>query len=360
MSNNYVFCLLNCFSNYEVVASQIIQFYIENAIKALSKNPDISVPIKSYFSDTPFLLYSMNLLPGESIKLPSGFKRSKQFTDFIIILSLSCVTLARIYNSSVTVFAGQGVVVNPGFASLYTLANQLNVKTVYWTDDLRNIWGTTDDPLFIGMAPLPYKYLWTASEDSNQPPIYNTQPKGLNGPNIFPNLAQSEDLCPKVDINSFEKNWNTFIELILRSDNIQKEQNNRKMSNIIPGDGSRLGNLIAIGNAIIEYVEVTKCKLYPELGCGWNPIINTTLYLDIEKVISENLNLLYIEENNFFRYSTRISPGVPITTPNIKDKIEFNVPLFNQNGKNIAMAFANGLNNIVTNSYKYKNDMEKF
>jgi hypothetical protein len=147
---------------------------------------------------------------------------------------------------------------------MLTIANQLNKKTVYWTDDLRNIWGTTDDPLFIGMAPLPYKYLWTASENPDQPEEFKSQPKGLNGSKTFPNLAKDVNLCPTVDYNYFKSNWNSFIELIERSVCVQK-QTSGTITN------TRLNNLIQLGKKIIDYVEFQKDD---NLGLGWNPLIN--------------------------------------------------------------------------------------
>lgn len=292
-----IFCLLHCFNNYEVVAGKIIEFYIQNASKHLYNNNKLN--IRRFYDSTPFILYSWYFLPGESVPLPPQFTRTKQLTDFVIILALTAVTLARIANSDVTIFGSQGAVIDTGFATMYTLANQMNKQTVYWTNDLRNIWGTSDDPLFIGMAPLPYKYLWTSQENQTQDPKFNSQPKGLNGSLVSPNLAQSKNLCPVVDSKKFEDNWNSFIDLLKRSDSVQKQT--------IPGTmTSRTTNLVALGNAIIEYVEVTKKNnsSLSSLGSGWFPNINTTLYLDIEYVISQNLGLLYTEEQEFFRANT--------------------------------------------------------
>lgn len=298
MASN-IFCMLNCFSNYEVVASKMVEYYITNAAAALS--PGKKLNIKQYFDTTPFMLYSKYIFPLEMVNLdPKIFPRSKQLTDYVIILALTAVTLARIADSEVTVFAHQGVVLNTGFSTMYTLANVMNKKTVYWTDDLRNIWGTTDDPLFIGMAPLPYKYLWLASENPKQDPKFNTQPKGLNGSLVSPALAKNENLCPVVSEAKFKDNWNTFINLLQTATEIEKENNSVDYTT----KPTRMGNLVSLGRAIIKYVEVDKQALYPTLGSGWNPVFNTTLYLDIESVINNNLGLLYTNEQEFFKANT--------------------------------------------------------
>ena len=147
-----VFCLLNCFDNYSVVAGKIIEFYIKNAADRLA---GISVSTKTFFEDTPYVFYQLNMPSQATVLLPPGFNRTKQFTDYITMLALTAVTLAQINDCDATVWGMQGVVPSPGFATMYALANELNKITVYWTDDLRNLWGSSDNPLMIGMAPLP-------------------------------------------------------------------------------------------------------------------------------------------------------------------------------------------------------------
>ena len=48
MSNN-IFCLLNCFNNYDIVAGKIIEFYIKNAVSSLNTSGN-SIDIKTYFN----------------------------------------------------------------------------------------------------------------------------------------------------------------------------------------------------------------------------------------------------------------------------------------------------------------------
>lgn len=345
ITDKYIFCLLNCFNNYEVVAGKLVEFYISNAITGL--NPGNKSPkILNYFNSTPFILYSEVFLPGETIP-QQYFPRSKQLIDFVTLISLTAVTLARIKSSEITVFAHQGVVLNTGFATMYTIANQLNIKTAYWTDDLRNIWGTTDDPLFIGMAPLPYKYLWTSGENPAQKPEFNSQPKGLNGSLVQPNLAKTDNLCPVVSQEKFKNNWNSFIDLFNRSNSIQK-QNTGTITN------SRINNLIKLGNLMIKYVEIDKGSTqYSSLGLGWNPSINTTIYSDLEFIISQNLSLLYLEEQDFFKTNTNNTPNLMTFQRDINNskqdnsktfnkKYFPNVNEYNKNSKDVYMAMSLG------------------
>ena len=281
------FCLLNCFNNYEIVSSKIIEFYIQNATDALSSS---KVKVSQFYEVTPYIIYTWYILANAPNIETGNIKRSKQFSDFILILSLAAVTLARIANSDATVFGAQGVVTNPGFSTMYTLANQLNKVTAYWTDDLRNLWGTSDDPLFIGMAPLPYKYLWLSGNTPGLDEKFNVQPKGMNGQGVIPNLASSKNLCPTVKEGDVEGRWNTFIELLQRGESIQSQNQ--------AGVSKRTQNLITLGNAIIKYIEHDKdtAKFVPG---GWNPTKNYTLYWDMESIINQNNHLLYSQEQQF-------------------------------------------------------------
>lgn len=280
-----VFCLLNCFDNYSIVAGKLIEFYIQNAGKANGA----LLQTKTFFENTPYVFYSMYMSSGAS---PVGEARSKQFTDYITILCLTAVTAAHISNSDATVFAMQGVVPNPGFATMYAVANQLNKVTAYWTDDLRNLWGTSDNPLMIGMAPLPYKYLWSADVKADQDSSFDPQPKGLNGPGVVPTLGSSEDKCPKMSEKQVKDKWNTFISLLKTGKDVEAQN--------YGGVSQRTRNLIKLGNALIQYI------LYDKIGTkGWIPTVNTYLYWDMEYVIGQNLNLLYKEEQAFFAANTR-------------------------------------------------------
>jgi hypothetical protein len=290
--NTGIFCLLNCFDNYAIVASKLIEFYIQNAAKAIQGR---DVQTMSFFEKTPYVLYQLYMLPSAK---PLGTEKfSKQYTDFITILGLTAVTLARIYDSEAVVFAHQGVVPYPGFATMYAAANTMNKITAYWTDDLRNLWGTSDDPLMIGMAPMPYKYLWTASMKPDQTPAFNVQPKGLNGPLSSPNIGSDTNRCPVMDEDKFKGKWNSFLALLRDGQSVQR-QNTSAIN-------KRMSNLINIGMKIITYVENTKDAKY---GRGWvpgaSPQFNSTLFSDMNLVIGQNKSLLYNEEAAFIDANT--------------------------------------------------------
>jgi hypothetical protein len=309
--NNGVFCMLNCFDNYSIVAGKVIEFYIQNASKYFFN--DTPVQTMSYFEHTPYMLYSLNLLAQQS---PDN-NRSKQYTDYITILGLTSVTLARIFDSRAVVYPHQGVTPQAGFSTMYAYANVMNKLTVYWTDDLRNLWGTSDDPLMIGMAPLPYKYLWSASTRAGQDISMNQQSKGMNS-SIQPNIGSESDLCPRVNEEEFSKKWNTFFQAFSMAQKTT-DQNS-------PGMSTRMTNLVILGRKIIDYVENGKIispNYQKNWGSGgWNPAFNFTLFFDMEYIITDldNSNLLYSEEQLFInqnksKISTNTQQQIPRNHP---------------------------------------------
>ena len=57
-----VFCLLNCFDNYQVCASKIIEFYIQNAGLAFKNHTKLQT--LTFFWDTPYYLYQTYIVPS--------------------------------------------------------------------------------------------------------------------------------------------------------------------------------------------------------------------------------------------------------------------------------------------------------
>jgi hypothetical protein len=305
-----VFCLLNCFQNYDICAGKIIEFYIQNAIAAIE--PNMKVITNTYFETTPYLLYSIY---GVSNGYVPGADFSKQYQDFITILGLTAVTLARIDSSDATVWANQGVVSLPGFATMFAMANEMNKTTVLWTDDLRNLWGTTNDPLMIGMTPTPYKYLWTSESEPGIPSEFKTQTKGLNGSIVVPNLGSEKNLCPQVSLPKFMNNWNTFVGALKVSEDAKAGNKAATLSTYTQG-------LIKIGHAIIEYVQTTKqtTKAIPSdartlgemYGIGWVPSVNVTLWFDINAVIMANATNLNTSQQAFITANNaNLTPRAP-------------------------------------------------
>jgi len=296
-----VYCLLNCFNNYDICASKLIQYYIQNAVAALAPNA-VPPPIQVYFETGPYLLY-VSLLQAKV----GGLNSSKQYQDFVTILGLTAVTLARVAAASTVIFANQGVVTLPGFATMYAMANQLGKTCVMWTDDLRNLWGSSNDPLVIGMTATPYRYLWTAAQNPNQDNHLDVQKKGLNGENIVLNLGVAASTCPTLPVanrTDFENNWNTFVTGILIANEANLGNTAATLSRWTQG-------LIMLGQNIITYVEVTKpATVGPR---GWVPSANPGLWWDINFIISQNLALLNPKQQQFFSANVQLTPSA---TPN--------------------------------------------
>lgn len=301
-----VYCLLNCFNNYDICASKLIQYYIENAITALSPASSSAPPaIQTYFDTGPYLLY-VGLMQNKVL----GLNSSKQYQDFVTILGLTAVTLARIAAASTVIFANQGVVTLPGFATMYAMANQLGKTCVMWTDDLRNLWGSTNDPLVIGMTATPYRYLWTAAQNPKQDNHLNVQKKGLNGENIVLNLGVATSSCPTLPVanqTDFENNWNTFVTGLLVANAANAGNTPATLNRWTQG-------LITLGQNIINYVEVTKpSTVGPK---GWVPSGNPGLWWDINFIISQNLSLLNPSQQQFFNANVQLTPApAPSTAP---------------------------------------------
>jgi hypothetical protein len=298
-----IFGLFNCFNNYEIVASKIIEFYIKNAATYLARGQPIE--IKTYQQNTPYTLYTLYMLPPASPGVPG---LSKQTSDYVAILALSAVTLARIWNSDMVVFPHQGVTLDAGFSVMYTMANQLNKKTAYWSDDIRTQWGDSDDPLVIGMSPLPYKYMWNATTKKGQPLSMDLQNKGLNGPYVQPQIAHKEDLCPPVvDTGKFKNRWNTFIEAIISSESIANQS-------IATGVSERTKKLIGLGKAIIQVVEkgatteAEKTARWQPYTANWGKDFLTRpkimFYWIYNTIYSNMANYLYTEEQAFLKENT--------------------------------------------------------
>lgn len=313
-----IFCLLDCFDNYSIVASKIIEFYIQNAGK--DKTGQGAYTTTTFFETTPYMYYSVNI---EDIN---------QYNQYITMLALTAVTLYRISDADATVFAHQGVVPNPGFATMYAEANNMNKVTAYWTDDLRNLWGHSDNPLMIGMTPLPYKYLWNTSP-SDASKSANLQPyhKGMNGENIELNIGVDKDLCDPTE------NWNTFKELLANG--------KANLSDNTTPSSVRVTNLVNIGKQLVDYIETNK---NPKYGQGWDISKNYTLLWDMMLIIQNNSNLLNKGEQAFIE-ANKVDFDSQ-TTPNKLSQTSMEVPTYNRHKKNntvILQAMSDGMAKMI-------------
>ena len=262
--NLNIFILSNCFNQYEIISSKVIELYVKNSLK---KNNLENTVIKTFFNDTPFALYSLNMNQGTS----TGSKSSKQFQMFIIILSLVSVCVYRIWNS-ITIYANQGVVPIAGFSTLYGIANTLNTPCFMWSDDMRATWGITSDPLVVGTSPYFFKDI--SSDDAWQKNLFGS---------YFSPVMGTDIKCPS---------GNTFIDRITYYLNVDINKG-------VPS--GYLNTLITLGESIVNYVETDKIS-GPK---GWDISVNTGLYYDLSWVITNiSINLLdktqqiFIKDNN--------------------------------------------------------------
>lgn len=268
------FLLAPCFNNYEIVASKVVEFYIQN-----SKTVD---EVKTFFADTPFALYSMHMNPGNNI-LPCTTNTisnciDKQTEMFIIILGLFTVCLARI-DESVTININNGVVDIAGMGTLFGIANTLGKPTVIWNDDMRSTWGVSTDPLVLATNPTFYKNLYGVGMPQNES-VFN---KNMNDSSTPPVMGTNVS-CPKGNI------FSTMIPAALTN------QNNSQDNNYGPPDTSStyIGKLTQLGKKIINFVENSKGN-----NLGWNLINNPGLFYDLYFIISENTDLLSDVQRKF-------------------------------------------------------------
>ena len=283
-----VFCLLNCFDNYQICASKIIEFYIQNAGLAFKNQQKLQT--LTFYWDTPYYIYQTYIPSSATVP---GI--NKQYSDFILILALTSVTCARINECDATVFGMQGVVPSPGFSAMYSIAVQLNKLSVYWTDDLRNQWGTSDDPLLIGMNPNIQKYIWSDRNTEAASSPWGVYWKGFQ-PGLIPTLGLPADnpaaaKCPKVDITGLNKNWNTFIQML--QDAVAVRDANGGASG--GAASTRIRNMIELGEAII-----TAATANAVAGSSpWDISKNPGLWWTMSDVVQDHINLLLPEEQGF-------------------------------------------------------------
>jgi len=185
-------CLLisPVFSRYQILSSKIIQTFIKKALKNISSD---SWTIQNIIENTPYGLYKNNVLqPYHSTPLATmgswwlgnsaactnwGFKDwqaithgavpssalwcvptfllSKGIVNQTVTILLCIIAFASslyylVYNCDLLFVVGNGPVVNTGFASLIAMARTLGIRVVYWKDDVRHLWGFSDNPAMIG------------------------------------------------------------------------------------------------------------------------------------------------------------------------------------------------------------------
>lgn len=269
-----IFLLHPCLNNYEIVAGKVIEIYLRNSNYVQSNKSTI----KTFFNDTPFMLYSTQMNPGNIIY---GSNSSKQVQLFIIILSLLAVSMSRVNSADFVVNVDNGVVDIGGFSSLTTAAGMLNKPIVLWNDDMRSSWGVTNDPMTVGSVPNFFRNLYGVPTSQTQfKPWLKNLGNSANPPHMGKNVP-----CPP---------GNIFDAMIPEA-----------MNSVLAGTQVDLNNtyfntLISLGDKIIDYVENTKTGD----AKGWDLAKNPGLFFDLYWVVWQNLNILTPIQQHFVNSDT--------------------------------------------------------
>ena len=162
-----VFLIANCYENYSVVANRIFKMWVAKSLKTAGVELDGSV--LTYYDDTPIQAYgkvgSVPFSAGASALWgPKLGTFNVQYMNFIWLIALTSVCIARIQEADMIVVVTNGVTLIPSHCVMATIAQVLKKEVVFWNDDLRVSWGCTNDLLTMGMSVTPYKYIWSSTE----------------------------------------------------------------------------------------------------------------------------------------------------------------------------------------------------
>jgi hypothetical protein len=292
---NDVFLLANCFNNYEIVSAKVVEFYIGNALTARGcgtwawkKNAQNrwTKKIKTFFEDTPAQLFLAEMYSTSVL----GSKSSKLYQNFIIMLSLVSVCLARMENS-ITVYSDQGVVPIAGFSSIFTLANSLNLPTVYWKDDMRATWGAGGDPIVTASKRNFWKSMAVA------PSVYSVGESASSISSVsFARNLNNDYIVPTQGTKVVCSGLNTFVDQL--EDAIRSTDSSTAKCTV--SEGCYVRKLIALGQKIIYRWENTRYyagETYPVGGWGTSP----ELYFTLNDVVVKNTQLLSKEQADFVK-----------------------------------------------------------
>ena len=307
-----VFCMLNAWVNYDIVASEIVGIWIKKGLQTNGLYTSDS-DIRTFYHNTPYMGYLVSgVLPFSSEYqcyggrpqydiLPTGV--SQQYAVYIWILALTATVLSNIAWADTVIVENNSVVTLPGVSAMVAVAAAMGKPIVYWSDDGRNQWGTTNDPITVGLLSNPYKYLWTAASNQaqnlDQKALdefrFDAQQQNNNPRGVFAREGQQQkNKCSLVEV-TMNKNdvlsgkWRTIDAAIKRAQNNKSDLSSSP--NTLPSQ--RLNALIKVGDAITNYVTVLKAqnpywkKTY---GSGWVPssdpkVGNNSLWADCQGVI---------------------------------------------------------------------------
>ena len=284
-----LFLISPCFNNYDIIAGEVFKTFINKSIKDNTDNKEIKEikEIKTFFDDTPFALYSVNMNNPDIIsycKKNRVFSKCEQQSSaqvqmFVIILSMLAVCMARIYNSKAVININTGVLDIAGLSTLSSFSNFLSKPTVIWNDDMRTSWGVSNDPLVIGSLPNFFRNLYGVSSEQKGYETYNK--------NIL-NSANPPQMGTGVKCPVKNAALNVFTEMLSNS---FSNENTTQDDSQIP---TRMSNLIVLGNKMIKFVEDDKTTEQ-----GWDLGVNTTLFFDLYYVMRQNADLLTSTQNAF-------------------------------------------------------------
>ena len=308
-----VFQIANCYENYSIIANRIIKMWVKKALVTAGVN--LSGDVLTYYDSTPIQGWgSVGIIgpynsAGGMIYGTTGGQYSSQYKNFIWMVSLAAVCIARIKEADMVIVVANGVTLIPSHCVLATVAQVLNKEVVFWNDDLRITWGCSNDLVTMGMTVTPYKYIWTGgavvgglnkgqADDSE----FNVQ-KRMSLPGTMPTPHQGNLIqCKDEDINKKSSGW-TEISAAISQIIGATEGTTGALS-------SRLENLAKLGAIIIKYVEKSKTS-----GSGWKPGVklpdNVTLWYDLAIPILENPSLLSTKEQEFMAASTAAATPTP-------------------------------------------------
>ena len=176
--------------------------------------------------------------------------------------------------------------------AIENIAVSLGKQIVYWRDDIRMQWGTTNDPVTTGMLPSAYKFMWNASSNQAQSKNFNAQQSNNNPIGVRGIMGSEDNKCVHFLSQGYmlSDKWTTIARAIY----FAKVNTPASPSVSL---GTRMTALAEIGKNIIQFTEVTKpANSYYKnnFGTGWIPspppasdpkIGNTTLYIDCLHVI---------------------------------------------------------------------------
>ena len=190
-----MFLLSPCFNNYEIVATKVFQLKAREAVDIKGKKPTVL----TLYEDTPYALYASSINPNESIwyvNIDSITKAQAtiEVQKIEMILAFTCVALARVYESTYTIFIDNGISPDPSMAALYSFANTVNKASATWNDDMRVPYGVGRSPIMNAMNPYFFKNLTSNSFTDERNRAYAKNMS--NDPNQSP--RQGEDVtCPQ-------------------------------------------------------------------------------------------------------------------------------------------------------------------